>query len=182
VIRRPSVNAASAGFPAPPPKYVASPPNSGGIVRIVSPRLGLDHYIDVLGIVNNQMEAPDNDGSYAVGWYPAFAAPGRPGNAVFSAHETWNHMQGPFYYMNTAEAGDELFLDMADGTRIAYRVISSARYTVDNIPMTEVLYPSARPRAEEWLTLITCGGRIVYGANGFGDYLDRDVVVFRRVL
>ena len=150
-------------------------------MRVVSVRFGLDHYVDVLGVVDNQMEAPDHDGSYAVGWYPDFSAPGRGGNAIFSAHETWDHKQGPFYFMHTAEAGDELFLDMANGRRYAYRVISSARYTVDTIPMLEVLYPRGRPPGEEWITLITCGGRIVYGANGFGDYVDRDIVVLKRV-
>ncbi len=179
--RRPEANAASVGFAPPPPKITASLPNSGRILRIVSPTLGLDHYIDVLRIVNNQMEAPDNDGSYAVGWYPDFSPPGVGGNAVFSAHETWAHMQGPFYFMHAAQAGDEIYLDMATGERFTYQVISTARYTVETIPMGEVLWPSNRPQAEQWITLITCGGRIEYHADGFGDYLDRDVVVLRRV-
>ena len=179
--RRPSANAASAGFAPPPSKGTVSPPNDGGIARIVSSRFGLDHYIDVLGIVNNSMESPDHDGSYAVGWYSTFGAPGVPGNAVFSAHETWNHYQGPFYYMYLARPGDRLSLDLTDGKRYTYEVIRATRYTVDNIPMVEVLYPSDRPASEQWITLITCGGEIVYGPDGFGDYIDRDVVVMRRV-
>lgn len=178
--RRPRANAASAGFPAPPAKYVVSPPNSGGVARIVSSKFGLDHYVDVLGVVNNEMEAPDHDGSYAVGWYRDFSKPGEPGNAVFSAHETWNHYQGPFYWMYTAEVGDEITLDMASGHRYVYQVISAARYTVDNIPMLEVLYPPTRGADEEYLTLITCGGAIVYH-GAFGDYVDRDIVVLKRV-
>ncbi|MEI7926707.1 MAG: class F sortase, partial [Chloroflexota bacterium] len=173
-------NAASAGFAPPPPKVTVSPPNSGGIARIVSAKFGLDHYIDVLSVVNNEMEAPDNDGSYAVGWYSSFDAPGAPGNAVFSAHETWNHYQGPFYFMNSAQEGDELSLIMTDGRRLTYQVMSAARYTVDTIPMADIIWPGNRPAGDEWITLITCGGAIVYHGQ-FGDYVDRDVVVMRRV-
>ena len=180
-VRRPAANAASAGFAPPPFKATWSAPNAPGITRIVSEKFGLDHYVDVLGIVNNEMEAPDHDGSYAVGWYSPFAMPGEPGNAIFSAHETWNHYQGPFYWMYTAEIGDRLSLDMANGQRYTYEVISMARYTVDTIPMGEILYPASRPQSEEWITLITCGGSIVYGGNGYGDYNDRDIVVMRRI-
>lgn len=179
--RRPAANAASAGFAAPSPKYTVAPPNSGGVARMVAPKFGIDHYIDVLGIIDNQMESPDHDGSYAVGWYPIFGAPGVPGNAMFSAHETWNHLQGPFYFMYTAEIGDRISIDMADGRRFTYEVISTARYTVDTIPMVDVLYPSTRGANEQWITLITCGGEIVYGGNGFGDYIDRDIVHARRI-
>ena len=39
-----------------------------------------------------------------------------------------------------------------------------------------------RPEGEEWITLITCGGRFVATQpNGLGEYLDRDVVVARRI-
>ena len=111
---------------------------------------------------------------------------GRPwslyrGNAVITAHETWNHMQGPFYGLHKAALADEIEVKMADGKSVLYKVISNKRYQVAGIPMGDIIWPSIRPRNEEWLTLITCGGRIVYGGNGFGEYLDRDVVVARRV-
>ncbi|MGE3855801.1 MAG: class F sortase [Dehalococcoidia bacterium] len=177
--RRPIANAASAGFPAPPPKAITAPPNAGGLARIVSAKFHLDHYIDVLGIVDGQMEAPDHDGSYAVGWYSTLGTPGGPGNAVLSAHETWNKMQGPFYFMHEAQPGDTLALVMADGRRLTYEVLRSGRYTVDSIPMAELICPPNRPAHEQWLTLITCGGQIVYH-GAFGDYVDRDVVILRR--
>ena len=47
--------------------------------------------------------------------------------------------------------------------------------------MGDVIWPSTRPADEQWITLITCGGQIVYHADGFGDYVDRDVVVLKRV-
>lgn len=167
-------------FPPPPPRESAPPPNGVGIARVVAPDLGLDHYVEVDGIINNEMESP-RDGSYAVGFYVDYDRPGTGGNSIFSAHETWNHFQGPFYQLKQAKAGDEVSVVMADGTQFHYRVVSNTRYEVSTIPMAEILWPSNRPAGEEWLTLLTCGGRIVYDSSGFGDYLDRDVVVAKRI-
>ena len=126
------------------------------------------------------METPA-DGQYGVGWYSAYGLPGSGGNIVMSAHETWNHMQGPFYALHKAQLGDEINVKMADGKTLTYKVISNRRYPVANMPMSDIIWPGIRPKNEEWLTLFTCGGRIEYDSSGFGEYLDRDVVVARRV-
>ena len=178
-------NIASQGFPPPPPMEAAYVPNEAGVARIVAPTLGIDHYLATVGIVENQMETPE-DGSYAVGWYAStggweFGVPGEIGNSIFTAHETWAHMQGPFYQLHQARQGDEIYLDMADGERRHYQVMSVTRYDAATMPMGEILWPSDRPAYEEWLTLYTCGGEIVYGANGYGDYAQRDVLVARWV-
>lgn len=176
-------NAAAAGkayFPPPPPRDSAPPPNGIGIARVVAANLGLDHYVEVDHIINNEMESP-RDGSYAIGFYSDYDRPGSGGNAIFSAHETWNHFQGPFYQLNQAKVGDEVAVVMADGKQFRYRVQSNTRYEVSTMPMAEILWPSKRPTGEEWLTLLTCGGRIVYDRSGFGEYLDRDVVVAKRI-
>jgi sortase (surface protein transpeptidase) len=153
--------------------------SASGIARITSARLGLDHYIEDVGIVNNEMETP-HDASYAVGWYRTYDRPGPAGNVILSAHETWNHMQGPFYGLHVAQPGDELELRMATGAVYRYRVTTNTRYAVATMPMAEILWPTARSANDEWLTLITCGGRIEYDSSGFGEYLDRDVVVAVR--
>ncbi len=167
-------------FPAPPPNPQAGPASTQGIVRLVASKFSLDHYLEVVGVKNNEMETPA-DGQYGVGWYPSYGLPGGGGNIVMSAHETWNHMQGPFYGLHKAELGDEITVKMADGKNITYKVISNRRYPVSSIPMNDIIWPDIRPKNEEWLTLLTCGGRIVYDSSGFGEYLDRDVVVARRV-
>ena len=175
--------AAAAGkayFPPPPPRGSAPPANSAGIARVRAPSLGVDHYVEVDRIIDNAMESP-RDGEYAVGFYPAFDKPGAGGNSIFSAHETWNHFQGPFYQLASAKNGDEIAIVMADGKQFRYRVFSNVRYEVDSMPMAEILWPSKRPAGEEWLTLLTCGGRIVYDSSGFGEYLDRDVIVAKRI-
>ena len=179
------VNPTSIGF-APPPQLVRNvEPNLGGIVRMYSPALGVNHVIEEVGVVDGVMESPE-DGSYAVGWYPRtdrwdFGMPDVEGNLVFSAHETWNHLQGPFYAVHQANIGDDIYLEMADGTIRHYQVARLDRYTVSEMPMREVLWPSDRPEAEQWLTLYTCGGEIIYGDRGFGNYLARDVLVAKWV-
>jgi hypothetical protein len=115
----------------------------------VASKLGVNHYLEVVGIVNNEMQAPD-DGTYAIGWYPDFGLPGNGGNAVITAHETWNHMQGPFYGIHNAVLGDEINVKMADGRTLVYKVISNRRYQVDGMPMGDIIWPSIRPRNEEW--------------------------------
>ncbi|MBM4414768.1 MAG: class F sortase [Chloroflexi bacterium] len=176
---RPTV-AGKVALPPAPPRAIA--PIAGVAVRWVSaPELGLDHGVESLGLTaSNELDSP-HDASYRVGWYPAYGLPGQDRNAVLSAHESWNHMQGPFYFMYKAAPGDEIVVELADGRRVRYEVMSNVRYPLNRLPMGELLWPSKRPASQEWLTFITCGGHIVYDATGYGEYLDRDVVVARRV-
>src|SRR5690606_39312568 len=88
---------------------------------VCSSDLGINHVIEVVGVTNGVMESPI-DGSYAVGWYPPdsshqFGVPDEEGNLVFSAHETWNHMQGPFYYVHKARRSEERRVGQAGSAR-----------------------------------------------------------------
>ena len=75
----------------------------------------------------------------------------------------------------------EIEVVMTDGTTYRYSVIRRTRYPLATIPMGEILWPTDRPAGEQWITLMTCGGTIVYNSSGFGEYLDRDVIVAQRV-
>lgn len=168
--------------PPPPPTPTPTPLPPDYVTRLRAPRLGIDHYVVRLGVINNQMQSPDSDGVRAVGWYPEFGTPGRHTNVVFSAHETWQLQRGPFYSMARAQVGDEFTVDMTSGAQYRYQVISNRRYPEATIPMGEIIWPSSIPSGDEWVTFITCGGRfVVTAANGTGEYLDRDVVVARRL-
>ena len=167
-------------FPPPPAPRGLSAYAGGPVVRITAPRVRLDHPIERVQVVGGEMQAPA-DGNYTVGWYPQFDLPGAAQNAVFSAHETWGHMQAPFYFLRFSRVDDDITVELEGGEQYRYRVISNTRYEVDRIPMQEIIWPSDRRPTEERITLITCGGRIVYGPDGFGEYLDRDVVVATRV-
>jgi hypothetical protein len=165
------------GFPPPAPAPRVS---SGPIRRFLMPRFELDQALEVLNMTPAGELPTPLDASYRVGWYADFGQPGAGGNAVFTAHETWNHQQAPFFNLHRAGAGDEVILVMADGRRLVYAVFSNTRYDATTIPMNEIVWPAHKDG--EWITLITCGGRIVYDrTTGFGEYLDRDVVVARRV-
>ena len=165
------------GFPPAPPAVRVS---SGPIRRFFMPRFELDQALEVLSMTSAGELPTPVDANYRVGWYVDFGQPGAGGNAVFTAHETWNHPQAPFFNLHRAGAGDEVILDMADGRRLVYSVFSNIRYDARTIPMNEIVWPPHKDG--EWITLITCGGRIVYDeTTGFGEYLDRDVVVARRI-
>jgi sortase (surface protein transpeptidase) len=162
---------------APPPP--APPPAPDTVTRLVIPRLGVDHYIEQRGVSGGVLEAP-YDGVYAVAWYHAYNTPGLGGNTLFSAHETWNRSRGPFYSMNQAQPGDEVIVRMGSGAEYRYVVFSKERHPAE-VNMRPIIWPDV-PGNEEWVTFMTCGGRFVatYG-NGLGEYLDRDVVIAKRI-
>lgn len=164
------------------PRPVFAAPVAGDVVaRIVIPSIGVNHAVERVGVgADGTMEAP-SDGVRGVGWYVAWATPGAGGNAVFSAHETWNLQRAPFYALNQLEAGDELTLRMRSGAEYRYEVASNRRYGVETMPLGQIIWPPARLDAEEWATFITCGGRFVRLPSGYWDYLDRDVIVAWRV-
>lgn len=168
--------------PAPPRSLFAPGVPGDAVARLVIPSIGVNAGIERVGVdAAGTMEAPD-DGVRNVGWYNAWATPGAGGgNTVFSAHETWNLQRAPFYSLRLLEVGDTLTVVMRSGAEYRYVVANNRRYQADAMPLGQIIWPSARPEAEEWATFITCGGRYVRTANGYFEYLERDVIVARRV-
>ena len=144
---------------------------------MIAPSVAIDHPIEEIGITNNQLETP-KDGVGKVGWYNIYPKPGFLKNAVFAAHVNYNFKQGPFANLAKIKAGDKVTIQMQDGPAYVYEVIFYQRYDVNSIPMGELIDAPTRPANEEWITLITCGGRFQQTQeNGLGEYLDRDVVI-----
>ncbi|HMO55218.1 MAG TPA: class F sortase [Tepidiformaceae bacterium] len=177
--------------PTPPPTDVptATPtplPFDGSIARMVAESVGIDHPIEEIGLLpNNQLDVP-KDGVNKVGWYHIYEKPGWGKNAVFAAHVNYNFKQGPFAKLKDVKAGDQIRVQMDGGPEYVYEVFYFKRYDLKTIPMGDlingILDGVSRPEGEEWITLITCGGRFQQTqASGLGEYLDRDVVVARRV-
>ncbi len=156
-------------------------PFDGSLARMIAPSVGIDHAIEEIGITNNQLETP-KDGVGKVGWYHIYDKPGFGENAVFAAHVNYNFKQGPFANLAKIKAGDQVTVQMQDGPAYTYEVIFYQRYDVRTIPMGELIDAPSQPEGEEWITLITCGGRFQQTHdNGLGEYLDRDVVIAKRI-
>ena len=156
-------------------------PFDGAVGRMIAPAVGIDHPIEEIGITNNQLDTP-KDGVAKVGWYNIYPKPGWGQNAVFAAHVNYNFKQGPFANLAKIKAGDQITIQMQDGPSYVFEVIFYQRYDVNSIPMGELIDAPTRPVDEEWITLITCGGRFQQTQdNGLGEYLDRDVVIAKRI-
>jgi hypothetical protein len=176
---RPSATPVTADTPTPTPT-----PFDGAVARFRIPSLDVDAAVEPIGLLpTNVLDTPKDP--HNVGWYdiPGYDKPGFGGNAVFSAHvDYWPDIRGPFYNLRNVNPEDIIEVVMEDGTVYRYRVISYKRYPVDNIPMGDLIWPQEKPDDVEWITMITCGGRFQkLSDEGWGDYLDRDVVVAERI-
>ncbi len=158
-----------------------SPPFDGRVARIVAPSVGLDHAIEEIGLVENQLDVP-KDGVGKVGWYSIYDKPGHWKNSVFAAHVNFNKKDGPFARLKEIQRLAEISIVMEDGPTYVYEVVAFNRYDQDTIPTGDLIAASTRPEGEEWITLITCGGQFVPDPGSeFGHYLQRDVVIARLV-
>lgn len=173
--------------PSPSPTGAPSPtptptPFDGKIARIALPALKIDYPIEEIGIKpNNELDTP-RDANGKVGWYYVYDKPGFGGNALFSAHIYYNDKRGPFWDLAKSKPGELIVVTMEDGTEYRYKIIKGARIPVEDIKMGEIIWPTERLQHVEWITLITCGGRLgPLDDRGRGEYLDRDVVVAERV-
>jgi LPXTG-site transpeptidase (sortase) family protein len=152
-------------------------------VRISISRIGVDAPIVVMGLdAENYPEVPNSGDEVA--WYTFSAPPGRGSNAVFSGHVDWyywgNPAEGVFYNLRKLEIGDEITLDMEDGSRLRYRVTGNVAIPYEDPNAVKVMDPTSK----DVITLITCGGtweRDYSNPNG-GNYSQRVVVRAERIL
>ncbi len=133
---------------------------TGTISRIRIPRISVDAPIQEKGVTaDGTMESPN--GPNDVAWYGFTAKSGLGGNAVFSGHVDYiNHGPAVFWDLKKLQDGDEIEVVLLDGVVLQYRVSAIQTYGVDDIPMQEVLAPTAT----ESVTLITCGGQFAAGS------------------
>jgi len=183
----------------PEPSMTPTPtptPFDGKVARMKIPTLKIDYAIEDLGIKQstNELDTP-HDATGKIGWYQIYSKPGHLKNALFSAHVNYNGKDGPFANLNKAQEGDEILVAMDGGPEYTYRVFRLKRYVIDAkysggdpgkvIDMGKLIDPPDRPEGKEWITLITCSclaGRVInVDANGYGECVDRDVVVAERV-
>lgn len=172
----PTATATGAPTATPTPR-----PFDGKVARMVAPDIGIDHAIEEVGLVDNQLDVP-KDGVNKIGWYSNYEQPGHGKNAVFAAHVNFNKKEGPFAQLKTVSERDQILVVMEGGPTYTYEVVVFRRYDVDTIPTGDLIAAPDRPAGQEWITLITCGGEFVADPGSeFGHYLQRDVVIARRI-
>lgn len=145
---------------------------SGGFAptRIVIPAIGVDAYVEQVGIYDGAMGTPA--GPMNVGWYPDISSPGTGTNVVMAGHVDY-YTIGPavFYSLGSLGAGSEIQVTGPDGQGITYAVTGSTVVGADT-PAESVLGGGGG----ETLTLITCGGDF----NGVA-YDSRTIVYASRI-
>jgi sortase A len=137
-------------------------------VEVRIPRLNISAPIENVGRTpEGAMDIPED--AFTVGWYVDAAAPGQQGNAVFAGHrDTVLGTPGVFWRLNELQEGDEIVVDMDDGTQKRFAVERLASYPYNDAPMKDIFGQSDRRS----LNLITCSG------EWNRDTYDRRLVVY----
>jgi LPXTG-site transpeptidase (sortase) family protein len=159
---------------APPTPEPTPSPSDASVVRLVIPKIGVKAPISVKGVDRNGV-MQDPDGRFDVAYYNFTGRPGfgTGNNAVFAGHvDYYPHYQAVFWDLDKLKAGDEVHIQLEDGTDYSYRVTQMVVYNADNAPVDTIIGPTAT----ESVTLITCNGTFASG-----HYNDRLVVRAERV-
>jgi sortase (surface protein transpeptidase) len=129
--------------------------------------IGVDAPILPVGVAGGTTEVPaDVD---EVGWYRFGGRPGVSGPTLLLAHVS-SGTQGPgaFFRLQELAPGDNVIVEMRDGSSSGFRVIARRLYAKEALP--DHLFSRTGPAM---LALVTCGGRF---SEATGRYEDNVVV------
>ncbi|HOZ60381.1 MAG TPA: class F sortase [Nakamurella multipartita] len=162
---------------SPPPEPAAaapaaSPPAAARPIHLRIPAIEVDTELIELGLAPDgslAVPAPGPDYDKAA-WFNGSPAPGDVGPAVLEGHID-SAANGPsvFFELAALTAGDQVFVDRADGSTVSFTVDTVASYPKSDFPTLQVYRNTSGPE----LRLITCGGDFDSGA---GSYLNNTVV------
>ncbi|GAB3200583.1 hypothetical protein GCM10027261_32920 [Geodermatophilus arenarius] len=146
-----------------------SAPAAAPPVRVRAPAIGLDSGLVDLGLdATGALAAPADPA--AAGWYTGGPAPGDVGPAVLAGHVDSRSGPAVFWRLRELAPGDEVLVDRADGSTVAFTVSRVERHPKDAFPTAAVYGPTA----DAQLRLVTCGGDFDRSARSYED----NVVVF----
>ncbi len=139
--------------PLPPPVQSEAADQVANPVRVRIPAIGVDAPVNPLHVDKNGV-LPPPDGNHITGWWQQGPEPGEKGPAVIAGH--FDSFRGPavFFRLTELHAGDEIFIDRADGSTAMFATQRVERHGKDAFP-TEAVY---RDTPDSQLRLITCGG------------------------
>jgi len=129
--------------------------------------------IDSLGVaarvlpmgVNSKgaIQAPVN--VFDAGWYTGSATPGKVGASFIDGHAAGELREGLFGYLDTLKNGDQMSIEMGDGTTYRYRVVHMETVALAELNMRTALLPHGNTL--RGLNLMTCIGTYLPDQNTY---------------
>ncbi len=115
---------------------------------------GYERQADILPVGVTEDNAMDTlDSAKDSAWYQFGPSPGEPGNALLNGHVKWKGELGTFSILKDMKVGDEVVIELDDGSFKYFDVTNLDTYLLDEIP------PSVMDLGgESRVTLITCLG------------------------
>jgi sortase (surface protein transpeptidase) len=138
-------------------RIAAAAVQSWGANRLLlaMPTINVTAAVSQLGYERDGRSPATPNTPWGVGWYTFTDFPGTPGNAVFSGHVDWyTGAPAVFGRLSGINVGDPIYMVLADGTPVAYRVEREEWVTPYSADVGEIFGFTDR----EALTFITCGG------------------------
>lgn len=123
--------------------------------RLIIPSLGVDSYIQKVGVdQNTQIAVPNN--IHIAGWFVDSVVPGQQGLSIIDGHVNGrNSDEGIFKHLKELKPGDEVIVETGAGTRTTFTVFSGESLPTDQV--ADKLF-SQVPTIKRQLNLITCTG------------------------
>ena len=133
-------------------------------VRLRIPRIRVNTSLVRLGRTRDgQVAVPERWGE--AGWYAEGPRPGQAGPAVLLGHVDSATGPAVFYRLEELRPGDEVEVDRADGSTVAFRVTGTIQVAKSRFPSDLVYAPTLQPA----LRLVTCGGAFDHGTGHYRD-------------
>ncbi len=106
------------------------------------------------------------------GWYTGSATPGRVGAAFIDGHAAGQLREGLFAYLDRLQNGDEMTIEMGNGTTYRYQVVHMETVPLEELNMRTALLPHGN--TVRGLNLMTCIGKYIPEQNTY----DQRLVVY----
>lgn len=140
---------------------VLDDPIASSPTRIRLPRLDIDGPITPVGLgPGRQLDVPAPD---RAGWYQHSSAPLSQGASVIAAHVDFGGRRGLFFELGASAVGDEILVDLPDGTTQRYVVTEVTLHDKRALPAAELF----RSSGSHVLYLVTCGGSFDWDSRSY---------------
>ncbi|HWO67682.1 MAG TPA: class F sortase [Umezawaea sp.] len=158
-----------AALPRPGPTWSTDPVEQGSTeiaapTRVRIPAIGVDNPVVDVGVDGTGALVPPS-GPDDIGWFTGGSAPGGIGSALLAGHIDGRGGPAVFFRLTDLRPGDEIMVDRADGSTVAFVVDSTTRVAKTAFPTDLVYAPLPTPL----LRLVTCGGSLDTAAHSYRD-------------